>query len=62
MGIAFGIRFAVGQHQPQWPWIGAALVACYVVFGGLSLIFGLDDDDKMIMTAVRDRIWGAIGK
>ncbi len=62
MGIAFGMRFAVGQHQPQWPWIGAALVASYAAFGGLSLIFGLDHDDKMIMTAVRDRIRGAIGK
>jgi O-antigen/teichoic acid export membrane protein len=62
IGTVFGVKLAVGQHQPQWPWIGAALVASYVVFGGLSLIFGLDDDDKVIMTAVRDRIRGAIGK
>ena len=62
MGIAFAIKFGLGQHQPQWPWIGAALGASYVVFGGLSLMFGLDDDDKMIMTAVRDRILGAIRK
>ena len=34
----------------------------YATFGGLSLIFGLDDDDKMILTAVRERIRGAVGK
>ncbi|MFZ1917429.1 MAG: flippase [Terriglobales bacterium] len=62
LGVAVGIKFVAGQHHPLWPWIGVALVASYVAFGGLSLMFGLDDDDKMIMTAVRDRIRGAIGK
>jgi O-antigen/teichoic acid export membrane protein len=62
LGMAFGVKLASGQLQPQWLWMAIALVISYGVFCGLSLSFGLDDDDKMILTAVRGRIRGVAGK
>jgi O-antigen/teichoic acid export membrane protein len=59
---AFGIKFLTAQFQPQWPWIGVTLIVSYVAFCGLALTSGLDDDDRMIVNAVRDRLRGAVGK
>ena len=62
LGVTLGIKLLAAQFQPQWIWIFVALVASYMAFCGLSLIFGLDDDDKIIVTAVRGRIRGAFAK
>jgi len=55
-GVALTLKLALAQLQPQWLWIGIALILSYAAFIGLSLLFGLDDDDKMILSAVRARI------
>lgn len=62
LGVTLGVKLLAAQFQPQWLWIGIALLISYAAFCGLSLIFGLDDDDKMIAAAVRDRIRGALAK
>ena len=61
-GVALTLKLAAAQLQPQWLWIAIALLGSYVTFAGLSLLFGLDDDDRMILSAVRARIMGAGSK
>jgi O-antigen/teichoic acid export membrane protein len=46
--------------HPEWLWIGIALAVSYGSFSGLTLLAGLDSDDKMIVAAVRSRVLGAI--
>jgi O-antigen/teichoic acid export membrane protein len=48
--------------HPEWLWIGIALVVSYASFCGLALLAGLDNDDKMIVAAIRSRVLGAMGK
>ncbi len=48
--------------HPEWLWIGIALVVSYASFCGLALLAGLDNDDKMIVAAIRSRVFGAIGR
>ena len=62
VAVTLGIKFLVVQLQPQWLWIGVTLIVSYVTFCGLALVSGLDDDDKMIVNAVRERLRGAVGK
>jgi len=59
--IAFGVRLLTRQLETQWLWIAVALLASYLVFCGSALVFGLDDDDKMIVGAVRARLRGLCG-
>ena len=56
------LRVLVPGFRPEWLAIGAALVIAYVTFGGLSLMVGLDDDDRMIVAAIQRRLLGAIAK
>ena len=62
LGVTLGIKLLTAQFQPQWICIVIALPISYMAFCGLCLIFGLDDDDKMIVAAVRSRISGALAK
>lgn len=62
VGVMLGLKFFVAQYQPQWLWIGVTLIVSYVTFCGLALTAGLDDDDKMIVNAVHDRLRGAVRK
>lgn len=62
LGITLAIQRLAAHLQPQWLWIAITLVISYVAFVGLSLAFGLDDDDKMIVSAIRGRIRGAVGR
>jgi len=48
--------------HPEWLWIGITLVVSYASFCGLALLAGLDNDDKMIVAAIRSRVLGAMGK
>jgi hypothetical protein len=48
--------------RPEWLWIGITLLLSYVSFSGFVLLAGLDNDDKMIVTAVRNRLLGALGR
>jgi O-antigen/teichoic acid export membrane protein len=62
LGVTFSVKFPVRHLQPQWLWIGITLMISYATFCGLSLLFGLDDDDRMIVTAIRGRVQATIGK
>jgi O-antigen/teichoic acid export membrane protein len=62
LGVTLSIKFLVRQLQPPWLWIGVTLMISYAIFCGLALAFGLDDDDRMIVTAIRGRVQGTIGK
>jgi O-antigen/teichoic acid export membrane protein len=48
--------------RPEWLWIGITLLLSYASFSGFVVLAGLDNDDKMIVTAVRDRLLGAFGR
>lgn len=46
----------------RWSIVVASLVTAYVTFCSLALLFGLDDDDRMIVAAVRQRLQGMLGR
>jgi O-antigen/teichoic acid export membrane protein len=62
--LTLGLRLLVRSLDlhPQWFWIGMALVVSYASFCALAARAGLDSDDKMIVTAVRNRVLGAWGR
>ncbi len=64
IAATFGLRWwsRSAQLHPEWLWIGVALAVAYTSFGALALLAGLDDDDKMIVSAVRSRIFSAVGR
>ncbi len=62
LGVTLGIKFLSAQFQPQWIWIVIALAGFLHGVLWTVLIFGLDDDDKMIVAAIRGRILRAGGK
>jgi hypothetical protein len=59
-GVRLSIR-SLDLH-PEWFWIGIALVLSYAMFCGFALLAGLDNDDKMIVAAIRSRVLGAMGR
>ena len=61
-GLRLLIRSSNLNLHPEWLWIGIALAVSYASFCGLALLAGLDDDDKMIVAAIRNRVFGATGR
>lgn len=55
------LRFLSRPFHPQWLAIAGVLVIAYITFCGLSML-GLDDDDRMIVTAIQRRVAGAVGR
>ena len=62
LAATVGFRLLVRGLRPEWFWIGMALVVSCVTFFGLTLLAGLDNDDKMIVAAIRSRALGALGR
>jgi hypothetical protein len=62
IAAVLGVRLLTRNVHPEWMAIAAAMIAAYVAFCGLSLLVGLDDDDRMILTAVQRRLLGAVGR
>ena len=62
IAAVLGVRLLTRNVHPEWMAIAAAMIAAYVAFCGLSLLVGLDDDDRMIVTAVQRRLLGAVGR
>ncbi|MFZ0686503.1 MAG: flippase [Terriglobales bacterium] len=64
LGLTVALRLSmhIVALRPEWLWIGIALVVAYASFGGLAMFAGLDDDDKMIVAAVRGRVLGGWGR
>ena len=62
IGVVVGFRFLVTGVHPEWLPIAAASVIAYLMFGGLALLVGLDDDDRMIVSSIQRRLLGAVGK
>ncbi len=64
LAVTAGLRllFRSSALHPEWLGIGITLVVSYASFCGLALLTGLDDDDKMIVAAIRNRVFGAAGK
>jgi O-antigen/teichoic acid export membrane protein len=60
--VIVGVRFLSLSFHPEWLAMGGALIIAYITFGGLSLMLGLDDDDRMIVTAIQRRLLGAAGR
>ena len=64
LAVTAGVRLLVRSLDlhPEWLWIGFALAVSYASFCGLALLAGLDNDDKMIVAAIRSRVLGAMGR
>ena len=62
VGLRLLMRSFSSLLHPEWFWIGISFVVSYATFCGLALLAGLDDDDKMIVSAIRGRILGAMGR
>ncbi len=60
LAAILGLRMLFIGFHPEWIPIGAALIVAYVTFCGLSLIIGLDNDDRMIVAAIQRRLLGAL--
>ena len=62
LALTAGVRLLIRSLDlhPEWLWIGIALVVSYASLCGLALLAGLDDDDKMIVAAIRSRVLGAM--
>ncbi len=62
VAAVLGVRYLTAGFHPEWMAIAAALVVSYATFCGLALLVGLDDDDRMIVTAIQHRLMGAVGR
>jgi O-antigen/teichoic acid export membrane protein len=64
LAVTEGLRLLIRplNLHPEWLWIGIALAASYASFCGLALLAGLDNDDKMIVGAIRGRVFGVMGR
>jgi hypothetical protein len=62
--VTVGVRLLIRSLDlhPEWFWIGVALVLSYATFCGFVLLAGLDNDDKMIVGAIRSRVLGTMGR
>jgi len=64
LALTEALRIVVRYYSlhPDWLWIVVALGISYASFSGLALLAGIDNDDKMIVDAVRGRVLGALGR
>jgi O-antigen/teichoic acid export membrane protein len=62
IAVLLGSRLLVVEVHPEWVLIVIALAVSYATFGGLALLLGLDDDDRMIVGAIQRRLLGAAGR
>ena len=62
VAAVLGVRLLTAGFHPEWMTIAAALLVGYAAFCGLALLVGLDDDDRMIVTAIQRRLLGAVGR
>jgi O-antigen/teichoic acid export membrane protein len=60
LALTVVLRLLFRTWHPEWLWIGIALALSYSTFCGFAVLVGLDDDDKMIVTAVRNRVLGPV--
>jgi O-antigen/teichoic acid export membrane protein len=63
LAVTAGLRLLTRSSnlQPEWLWIGVALVVSYATFCGFAMLAGLDNDDKMIVAAARSSFLGVKG-
>jgi O-antigen/teichoic acid export membrane protein len=62
VAAVLGVRLLTAGFHPEWVGVAAQLVVAYAAFCGLALLIGLDDDDRMIVTAIQRRLMGAVGR
>jgi O-antigen/teichoic acid export membrane protein len=64
LAVTAGVRLLIRSFDlhPEWLWIGVASVLSYATFCGSVLLVGLDNDDKMIVAAIRSRVLGTMGR
>ena len=62
VAAVLGIRALSASVHPEWIAIAAGLVAAYAAFCGLSLLVGLDSDDRMIVNAIQRRLLISVGR
>jgi O-antigen/teichoic acid export membrane protein len=60
--ILFLMRGVFSIMWTPWLRLGTALALAYLVFVGLALAFGLNEDDKLIAKMIRARVQGVIFK
>lgn len=62
ISVIVGLRRLLAAMHPEWLPIVIALMLSYAIFSGLVLLFGLDEDDRMIVGAIQRRLLGAAGR
>ena len=58
----FIVKWIARGVRPEWMMVAVGLLGAYMTFGGLSLLTGLDDDDRLIVNAIQRRLLGAVGR
>jgi O-antigen/teichoic acid export membrane protein len=59
LAVALGLKKYSYMLNHDWLAVGVALMLVYCVFAAIVLMTGLDDDDRLIATAMWSRIRGA---
>jgi len=60
--LVLGLRIALVSIRPEWFAIVIGGVAGYAALAGTALVLGLDEDDRIIASAVWSRLRGSFSK
>jgi hypothetical protein len=60
--FALGLLYVGGIFQHNWLLLAIAGLSAYAVFFGVLSLFGLDDDDRLVLRAVWSRVRGGFQK
>lgn len=56
VGVLLLLQRLIGRSRPEWLVVAAGLVLAYAVFAGITLAFGLDADDRLVVDAMWSKI------
>jgi O-antigen/teichoic acid export membrane protein len=62
LGIIMAMRIGMTDFHHRWLVVAGALLTSYIVFVGGMLLIGLDNDDRLVLNAIRGRLRGNFQK
>jgi len=62
LGIIMAMRIGMTDFHHRWLMVAGALLMSYIVFVGGMLLIGLDNDDRLVLNAIRGRLRGNFQK
>jgi O-antigen/teichoic acid export membrane protein len=62
IGVTLLLKKNSALFGHDWVAVGVAIFLAYMVFGAIVLVFGLNEDDRLIANAIWLRVRGAVGR